>query len=112
MLKLMGEKIFTILCSKIFFKHVEDYFSFQTYVMGAKKNHLGKMCFVIHTIYRPAHKILVLIPYTKVALINSHADISSKARGVNFGLNFHLLSNFVYHMTSCLVDIMPCNKID
>ena len=44
------------------------------------------------TIVGPACQILVLITYTKVSGINSHAHISIKARD----LSFHLHQNFVY----------------
>ena len=38
-------------------------------------------------IYGPAHKVLVLMIYVQLLLKNNHADISSKARGLNFGPN-------------------------
>ena len=44
----------------------------------------------------PAHKIAVLITYVQMPLMNSHADISSKAKGLNFGLSLYLHSYFVY----------------
>ena len=38
----------------------------------------------------------MLIAYAQVPLINAHVDISSKARGLHFGLCIHLLLYFVY----------------
>ena len=42
------------------------------------------------------YMILVLIAYAQKPSLNAHADISSGARGLNFGLSLHLLTNFVY----------------
>ena len=45
----------------------------------------------------PAHKILVLITYAQMPLINSHADISRRANGrLNFSLSLYLHPYFVY----------------
>ena len=46
-----------------------------------KKTHIGQ------------HKILVLIVYAP--LINEHADVSSKATGLNVGLLIHLSPYFM-----------------
>ena len=41
-------------------------------------------------------KILALIAYTQKPPINAHVDISSRARGLNFGLSLHLHPYFVF----------------
>ena len=33
---------------------------------------------------KPAHNILVIIAYVQIPLINTHADVSSRARGLIF----------------------------
>ena len=45
--------------------------------------------------FGPAHKILLLIAYTRKYPLNTLADISSGARGVNFCLNHQLHPFFV-----------------
>ena len=40
--------------------------------------------------------ILVLIAYAQASPLNAHADISRRARGLNFGLSLPLLPYFVY----------------
>ena len=45
---------------------------------------------------RPEHDILVLIAHAQKPRLNDHADISSGARGLNFGLSLHLHPEFVY----------------
>ena len=47
-------------------------------------------------IYRPAHEILVPIPYTQKPPLKDHADLSSMVRGLNFGLSLHQHSYFMY----------------
>ena len=39
---------------------------------------------------------LIIIAYARIPLINAIADISSKARDLNFGLNLHLYPYFVH----------------
>ena len=41
------------------------------------------------------HGISVLITYAQMPLVNTHADVSSEARGLNFGLSLHLHPYFV-----------------
>ena len=54
-------------------------------------NHMSRLhYFEYRTSYRPAHKILVLITYAHMPLIKVHANMSSKARGLNFGLSLLL----------------------
>ena len=48
------------------------------------------------SIYGPAYEILVLITHAQKPPINTHADISRGAKGLNFGLNLHLHPFFVY----------------
>ena len=38
----------------------------------------------------------MLIAHAQMSLVNTHADLSSKARGLNFSLNLHLHPYFVY----------------
>ena len=45
---------------------------------------------------KPVNKILVLIAYVKMPLINVNGDISSIARDLKFGLSIHLHPYFVY----------------
>ena len=42
------------------------------------------------------HKILVLISYAQMPLINTHSYVFSKAKGPNFGLEYHLHPYLVY----------------
>ena len=42
---------------------------------------------------------MVFIAYDQMPLINAHADVYSKARGLNFGLSLYLHPCFMY--TSC-----------
>ena len=44
----------------------------------------------------PAHEILVLAAYAEKPPSNTHAYISSGAKGLNFGLSLHLHPYFVY----------------
>ena len=44
----------------------------------------------------PVHEILVLIAYAQMSLINTHSDVFSKTRCLNFGLKRHLHPYFVY----------------
>ena len=37
----------------------------------------------------PVHEILALIAYAQIPLINAHADVSSKAMGLHFGLSLN-----------------------
>ena len=46
---------------------------------------------LVPTIYEPAHKILVLIAYAQMSLINTYGDVTRAVRGINFGLSLHLL---------------------
>ena len=48
------------------------------------------------TIIEPELEILVLIAYTQTHPLNTQADISSRSRGLNFGLSLHLHPNLVY----------------
>ena len=57
-------------------------------MIGALKEALPK-------IYGSVHEILVLMAYAQTPLINATADISSWARGLNFGLSLHLHPFFV-----------------
>ena len=50
-------------------------------------------------IYGPVDAILVLIACVEMSLTNTYADISSKARDLNFSLSLHLHLYFV-HMSS------------
>ena len=44
----------------------------------------------------PAHKVLVIIAYAQMPIINAHADVYRGARGLTFGLSLHLYPYFVY----------------
>ena len=48
------------------------------------------------TPYQPAHKILVLIAYAQMPLLNTYDDVSSEARGLIFCSSLHLYPYFVY----------------
>ena len=48
-----------------------------------------------------AHKILVLIAYVKTPLITAYAALSSKVRGLNFGLCLHLHPYFMCVSSDC-----------
>ena len=43
----------------------------------------------------PVHEILELIIYAQKLPFNIHADVSSRARGINCGLSLHLYPCFV-----------------
>ena len=46
---------------------------------------------------KPSRQVLLRqSPYTLKAPLNSHADVSTKARGLNFGLSLYLHLYFVY----------------
>ena len=45
-------------------------------------------------------RFMVLTGYVKIPLINAHADISSEARGLNFGLSIHLCMQAVKVLAS------------
>ena len=47
-------------------------------------------------IYKPAHKILVLVPYSQIPPLNADDDVSRKAQGPTFGLSLLLLSYLLY----------------
>ena len=47
-------------------------------------------------IYGPANKFSVIILYAQMPLMDAHADISSKAGGLHFGLNLHLHPYYVF----------------
>ena len=38
-------------------------------------------------LYEPAHGILELVAYAQKPPLNGHADLSSRARGLNFSLS-------------------------
>ena len=44
----------------------------------------------------PAHEVLLLIAYAQMPLLNAHADNSSEARSLNFGLSLRLQLYFIY----------------
>ena len=48
------------------------------------------------TIYERKLEVFVLIADGQTHHLNTHVDISSRARGQNFGLSLHLHTNFVY----------------
>ena len=50
---------------------------------------------------RPEHDILVLIAHAQKPRLNDHADISSGARGLNFGLSLHPYPYLVYASSEC-----------
>ena len=43
-----------------------------------------------------SHDLFVFIAYAQMPLIIAHADVSSYARGLKFGLSFHLHPYFVH----------------
>ena len=43
-------------------------------------------------IFEPVHKILILVAYGQMPLINAHTDSSSKTRGLMFGLQWPFTS--------------------
>ena len=46
--------------------------------------------------YRPVNKVLVFIAYAQMSPINAHADVSSEAISLNFGMSLRLHPYFVY----------------
>ena len=42
------------------------------------------------------HKILVIIAYAQMSIINVNVDVSSEARGLNFGLRLYLHPYLMY----------------
>ena len=52
-----------------------------------------------HSLYWHVHEISALIAYAQMTIIKAHPDISSKARGLNFGLSLHLSSLFINSRT-------------
>ena len=50
----------------------------------------------MRTSFEPAYEILLLIAYAQKPPSNANADVSSGARDLDFGLNFHLHPYFVY----------------
>ena len=47
-------------------------------------------------VFKQAHEILVHISFAEKFRLNDYTDLSSGARGQNYGLSLHLLPFFVY----------------
>ena len=77
--------------------HLELFLSLKRGYTGLSESTLVKMphCWKSH-IYEPAHEILASIAYTPKAHLNTHTDVFSKERGLQFGLSLHLYPFIVY----------------
>ena len=63
-----------------------------------------QFCF-LPTLSRSACECLVLVAYAQTPPLNAQADVSRGARGLNFGLSFHLNSYFVYASSEALASL-------
>ena len=55
----------------------------------------------------PTHEILVLITYAQKHPLKTHVFVSSGARGLKFGLYFHLYPHFVYASSESICAGLP-----
>ena len=62
-----------------------------------------------HFIYVSVHKILILITYPLMPLMNTHADVSSVAGDLNFGMNLNprLVSDPGLQSHLVFVELLP-----
>ena len=54
------------------------------------------LCYIFNNLYEPAHKLMVLITYTQKPPTKALAEVSSWARGLNFGLSILQLPYFAH----------------
>ena len=58
--------------------------------------------YLCNPVFGKAHEILILVAYAQKPLLNHNAEVSSGAKGLNFGPSVRLYPNFVHASSKCL----------